>query len=104
MNGNAPPILHFGPVRREDVEVISNNSAELMAAKKLLEWLIEQDIREKSVVEIKPDSMLVIKWLSGVARSHHHREIISECRAMFVQLRRKVIIRRRHVRAHIGEY
>ena len=96
--------IHFGKIERNEVEVISNNSAELMAARMLLLWLIQKDLPENTIVRIRPDSMLVIKWLTGMAKSGHHRELINECRLALAKLRQKIIIRWRHVRAHRGHY
>ena len=96
--------LHFGAVKKEDVEVISNNSAELMAARHLLLWLLDHTPVQGSTVWIRPDSMLVIKWLTGVARSGHHKELIRQCRAALAQLQEKIIIKWKHVRAHRNHY
>jgi len=96
--------LHYGPVTSTDVEFISNNSAELMAAKQLLLWLTSNEQERGATVTIRPDSMLVIKWLTGAARSGHHKELIKDCRGLLAKLRERIIIKWRHIRAHQGHH
>ena len=75
-----------------------------MAAHKLLLWLTEHGPEEGSKILIRPDSLLVIKWLTGVARAGHHKELIKECRAALTHLSSKYEIRWKHVRAHRNHY